>query len=92
MSKRIKGTKIRINDVKDKNKIEKTKIRSAKIRKKTEKELEHDAIFEENISIFGVVIIVVLCLIVGITLGVLLYRLAMNSSNSAVIINKLLLK
>lgn len=92
MSKRIKGTKIRINDVKDKNKIEKTKIRSAKIRKKTEKELEHDAIFEENISIFGVVIIVVLCLIVGIALGVLLYRLAMNSSNSAVIINKLLLK
>lgn len=56
-----------------------------KVRRRTDKEMEHDALVEENVSIFMVGLVVILCLIVGIGVGVYLYDMALN--NSAVILN-----
>lgn len=64
--KRIKGMKINA----DKN-----------ILNKTDKELEKEALQEENISIAMIVLIIGLCFVVGISLGYILYRIAINSSS-----------
>ena len=69
--KRIKGKK---NNA-DKN-----------ILNKTDKELEKEALQEENISIAMIVLIILLCFVVGISLGYILYRIAINSS-SVLIVN-----
>ncbi len=69
--KRIKGMKINA----DKN-----------ILNKTDKELEKEALQEENISIAMIVLIIGLCFVVGISLGYILYRIAINSS-SVLIVN-----
>ena len=69
--KRVKGKKINTN----KNVVN-----------KTDKELEKEALQEESISIAMIILIVGLCFVVGISLGYILYRIAINSS-SALIIN-----
>ena len=69
--KRIKGKK---NNA-DKNILNKTDI-----------ELEKEALQEENISIAMIVLIIGLCFVVGISLGYILYRIAINSS-SVLIVN-----
>lgn len=69
--KRIKGMKINA----DKN-----------ILNKTDKELEKEALQEENISIAMIALIIGLCFAVGISLGYILYRIAINSS-SVLIVN-----
>lgn len=94
MSNRIKGSKIRGygigNNSSDKSDV--VKIKRNRVRRKSDKELEKEAVYEDNMSILVIVIIIVLCFIVGISLGICLYRLAINNSNSAIIINKFLLR
>lgn len=94
MSNRIKGSKIRGYGLKNNvsNKSDVVKLKRSRIRRKSDKELEKEAVQEENMSILVIVIIIVLCFIVGISIGICLYRLAINNSNSAIIINKLLLR
>lgn len=58
-----------------------------KVRRRTDKQMEHDALVEENVSIFMVGLVVILCLVVGISVGVYLYDMALN--NSAVVLNNL---
>ena len=58
-----------------------------KVRRRTDKQMEHDALVEENVSIFMVGLVVILCLVVGISIGVYLYDMALN--NSAVVLNNL---
>ena len=53
---------------------------------KTDKELEKEALQEENISIAMIALIIGLCFAVGISLGYILYRIAINSS-SVLIVN-----
>ena len=48
---------------------------------KTDKELENEAIHEENISIAVLVLIIAICFLVGVGLGYVLYKLAINSSS-----------
>ena len=93
MSNIIKGSKIKGNNFKKEviSKLDNVKIRRSKVRRKSDKELEKEAIVEENMSILVIVLIVLICFVVGISLGIGLYKLAINSS-SAVIINKLLLR
>ena len=64
------------------------RVKRSKVRRKTDKELDKEATQVENVSIFLIVLMVVLCCIVGIVLGVYLYKLAINSSN-AIIISRL---
>ena len=68
------------------------KIKAHKIRKKEltdyldindsvdEEELDREILAEDNLSIGLMILILVGCLVLGITLGYILYRLAMNSS------------
>lgn len=58
----------------------KKRIKGSKISRKSDKQLEREAVLEENASIVGVIVVVILCLIVGISLGICLYKLALNSS------------
>ena len=53
---------------------------------KTDKELENDAMYDENISIAMLIFIICFCFIVGILLGYLLFRIAINNSNIALIL------
>lgn len=55
-----------------------------RVRRRTDKELEHDALVEDNVSIFLMGLVVILCLIVGVGVGVYLYDMALN--NSAVVL------
>lgn len=52
---------------------------------KTDKELEKEALQEESISIAMIILIVGLCFVVGISLGYILYRIAINSSSALII-------
>lgn len=56
---------------------------------KTDTELEHEAIQEENVSILMLFLIISVCFVVGIALGYLLFRIAIDSS-SAIIINDII--
>lgn len=83
MGRNIKGSKIR-------NKVDCNKnvsIKNSMTRKKSDRELEKEAIEEENISIIAIIIIVVLCFVIGILLGWGLYKVAINNSNIAFVIN-----
>ena len=62
------------------------KVRS-KFKRKSDKQMEYEAMIEENVSIFVMGIIVLLCLVVGIGIGVYLYDMAL--SNSAVVFSNL---
>lgn len=85
MSKQIKGRKIR-NNV-DEVKIK--KYRNSKIRKISDRKMEQEAEIEESISIGFLILIILVCFIVGIVLGFSLYKLAIDNSNVALIMNKL---
>lgn len=73
--KKVKGKKINLN----KNVVD-----------KSDSELEKEAIQEEHFSIAMVLLIVVVCCLVGVGLGYLLFKIAINSSNSAIILSNLL--
>lgn len=66
------------------------KIGTRRIRKlgvsREEKKLDREIEGQDNLSIMVMIIILVLCFIVGIMLGYMLYRIAMNSSNVMFII------
>lgn len=51
-----------------------------------EQKLDQEIEKEDNLSITVMIIILVLCFIIGISLGYILYRIAMNSSNAMFII------
>lgn len=85
MSKRIKGSRLR--NINERENISDKKIKDSRIKNKSDKQLEREAIEEENISIMAVVIVVILCFIIGILLGWGLYKLAINNSNIAFVIN-----
>lgn len=52
---------------------------------KSDSELEKEAIEVENFSILMIIIIIGLCFVVGVSLGYLLYKIAINSSNAIII-------
>lgn len=77
------------NNVKKQKKVKTRRIRMM-YTDKEEKELDKAIENEENFSITVMVIILVLCFIVGISLGYVLYRIAINSSNVMMIVRYLL--
>ena len=50
------------------------------VKKKKVDKIEQEAMQEENISIFFILLILVLCFVAGISLGYSLYKLALNSA------------
>lgn len=101
MKKQVKSGKIRGIDSVDKDKIVKNvvnkdsnvnakkRVRSAKIRMtKADKELEQT----DNLSIAAMILIIVICFVVGIGLGYILYNLAISNSSTAFVINNGILK
>lgn len=89
--KKYDNSDIKVSNVK-RIKRGKVKYSSFNDLEKNEKVLENEAIMEDNISVLGICLIVILCFIVGIVLGICLYRLAINNSVTALIINKVILK
>lgn len=63
-------------------KIKKEVIISDEMEQKLDKEIEH----EDDLSITVMICILVLCFFVGISLGYMLYRIAINSSNAMMIV------
>ncbi len=57
------------------------------VKRKSDKELDYDAMIEENVSIFATIGLALLFILIGIGLGYLLYKLALNSSAVIVISN-----
>ena len=57
--------------------------------KKSDKEFEEEALREEDISIFVTIGLTILFIFIGIVLGYILYKLALNSS-AVIIISNLL--
>ena len=89
--KKYDNGNIRISNVKG---IKRGKVKYSSFNdfEENEEVLENEAIMEDNMSILGICLIVILCFIVGIALGICLYRLAINNSGVALIINKVILK
>ena len=48
---------------------------------KTEKELEQEAIIEEEMSFLSVILVVGFCVVVGVIVGYILYKVALNNSS-----------
>lgn len=73
---------------------ERKKIKSRKIRMsfsvKEEKQMDKQMETFEKVSITVMVFILVLCFIVGVSLGYVLYRIAINSSSAMFIVKDLL--
>ena len=73
--------------------IEKTpkKVKTRKIKMsftaKEEEKIDHQMEKEENISIVVMLIILIFCFIIGISLGYMLYRIAINSSAMYIVSN-----
>lgn len=67
---------------KDEKKVvfKKRRIKNSKIRLKTDKQMNKEAVIEENVSLLSMLIIVIICIVVGIFLAVILYDLALSSS------------
>ena len=54
---------------------------------KEEEKIDHQMEKEENISIVVMLIILIFCFIIGISLGYMLYRIAINSSAMYIVRN-----
>lgn len=88
--KKIRGHKIKVvklekddfANIEVEEVIEDDSNLSDEIEKKIDKEIEH----ENDLSITVIISILVLCFFVGISLGYMLYRIAINSSNAMMII------
>ena len=52
-----------------------------KKKRKTEKELEQEAIIEEEMSFLSMILIVGFCVVVGVIVGYILYKVALNNSS-----------
>lgn len=59
--------------------------KKVKVRRRTDKEMEHSALVEEQVSIFCVCLVVILCLIVGVSTGIFLYDMALNNGSMFVV-------
>ena len=90
--KMVKSGKVRIDNKKFaiENEVKSNSTgRSAKIREtKADREIEQS----DNISVVMMVLIIIICFIVGIALGYVLYNISIASSNAAFVVNKLILK
>lgn len=75
------------------NKNKRKKVKSRKIKMaytaKEEQKMDKQIETEDNVSVLVMVIILVLCFIVGISLGYILYRIAINSSSAMFIVKYL---
>ena len=73
---------------------EKIKIKGKKIKKKVidekEKVTDNELENEETMSIAVIIFILIVCFVIGIVLGYLLYHIAINSSNALLIVQKFL--
>ncbi len=73
---------------------EKIKIKGKKIKKKVidekEKVTDNELENEETMSIAVILFILIVCFVIGIVLGYLLYHIAINSSNALLIVQKFL--
>ena len=73
---------------------EKTKIKGKKIKEKVidekEKVTDNELENEETMSIVVILFILIVCFVIGIVLGYLLYHIAINSSNALLIVQKFL--
>ena len=58
-----------------------------RVKKKSSKELDRDALMEEDISVFATIGFALLFIFVGIVLGYILYKLALDSS-AMIVVNK----
>lgn len=90
--KMVKSGKVRIDNrtlaVKEKEYV-KSRVTSAKIREtKADREIEQS----DNISVLMMFVVIIICFIVGIVLGYVLYNISITSSNTAFIVNKIILK
>lgn len=74
-----------VNSSKNRKKVKARKIKMT-YTDKEEKELDKAIENEDNLSITVMIIILILCFIVGIFLGYVLYRIAINSSNVMMIV------
>lgn len=93
-SRRInKNTILKVKDLEDNKDISESvksmqetpkKVKARKIKMsftaKEEEKIDHQMEKEENISIAVMLIILVFCFIIGMSLGYMLYRIAINSS------------
>ena len=61
---------------------------SKKVKKK-EREIDHEALMEEEFSIVAIIFFVFLFVFIGINLGYILYKLSLNSSG-VIMFNKFL--
>ena len=81
-----KESKVKKND--ENKKVKNKKIRmsfTAKQEARMDKEIENS----DNLSVGLMIVILVLCFVVGISLGYVLYRIAINSSNAMFIVKYL---
>ncbi len=73
---------------------EKIKIKGKKIKEKVidekEKVTDNELENEETMSIAVILFILIVCFVIGIVLGYLLYHIAINSSNALLIVQKFL--
>ena len=73
---------------------EKIKIKGKKIKEKVidekEKVIDNELENEETMSIAVILFILIVCFVIGIVLGYLLYHIAINSSNALLIVQKFL--
>lgn len=58
--------------------------------KSSEQKLDKEIEIEDNLSIMVMIIILIICFLVGISLGYMLYRIAINSSNVMFIVTHFL--
>lgn len=84
----VKGRKIRNNDYD--NKLKKDIVKSNKELDKKKKVIDKSDSIGDEMSIISIIIIVLLCFVVGISVGFILYKIAINNS-AAIIIDKMLL-
>lgn len=79
---------------KSNNRVVKKKVKSRKIKMsftaKEERKMDNQIEVENNISVAFMMFILVLCFIVGISLGYILYRIAINNSSAMFIVRNLL--
>ena len=68
------------------NKEDKSKKIKMSFTKKEEQILDKKIELEDNISIVAMIGILIFCFVIGISLGYILYRIAINSSNAMVLI------
>ncbi len=86
-SKKVRGSMIRKINMEYLDDTKVVRNTSAKIREtKADREIEQS----DNMSVVMMILIIVICFIVGIAIGYVLYNISIDSSNTAYIIRNIL--